>query len=114
LADDYLGAALNQYPDGTPVIWVQEEPANMGAWSYLRVRFGDRLFNRLPFSCVSRPASASPATGSANSHKIEQELVISAAFAERPKTKIANSERENIEHVNRIEGARSRRVHNGG
>jgi 2-oxoglutarate dehydrogenase E1 component len=52
----------------------------MGAWHYLRVKFGEKLFNRLPFSVVSRPASASPATGSGSSHKQEQAQVLAAAF----------------------------------
>jgi 2-oxoglutarate dehydrogenase E1 component len=75
-----LESALAGYPEGTPVLWVQEEPENMGAWCYLKVLFGDRLFRRFPFSGLSRPPSASPATGSHNSHKIEQEQLLEAAF----------------------------------
>jgi 2-oxoglutarate dehydrogenase E1 component len=67
--------------EGTPVVWVQEEPANMGAWRYLRALFGDRLMDKFPFWAISRPASASPATGSNNAHKIEQEQILEAAFA---------------------------------
>jgi 2-oxoglutarate dehydrogenase E1 component len=63
------------------VVWIQEEPENMGAWRYLRVQLGERIFGRLPFSCVSRPASASPATGSASGHRREQERLLKAAFA---------------------------------
>jgi 2-oxoglutarate dehydrogenase E1 component len=62
------------------VVWVQEEPENMGAWRYLRVQFGERLFGRFPFSGVSRPASASPATGSHSSHKLEQGRLLASAF----------------------------------
>jgi 2-oxoglutarate dehydrogenase E1 component len=76
-----LESALAGYPEGTPVFWVQEEPENMGAWRYLKVLFGDRLFGRFPFSGLYRAASASPATGSQNSHKIEQERLLEAAFA---------------------------------
>jgi 2-oxoglutarate dehydrogenase E1 component len=61
---------------------VQEEPENMGAWRFLKVRFGESVLGRLPFKGISRPASASPATGSHNSHKKEQEELIAAAFAE--------------------------------
>lgn len=77
---EMLRAALSAYPDGTPVVWVQEEPENMGAWRYLRVHFGDKLFDRLPFSGVYRRAAASPATGSAAGHKREQKELLAKAF----------------------------------
>jgi 2-oxoglutarate dehydrogenase E1 component len=80
LGDDVLLHALTAYAAGTPVTWVQEEPGNMGAWPYLRARFGEKLLNRFPFTVKSRPASASPATGSSRSHKLEQEQLIAEAF----------------------------------
>jgi 2-oxoglutarate dehydrogenase E1 component len=52
----------------------------MGAWRFLRVRYGERLLGRLPFSGITRPASASPATGSAASHKLEQREILLKAF----------------------------------
>ena len=73
---------LEPYKDGTPVIWVQEEPENMGAWRWLRVQFGDKLFGRWPFSGISRPAAASPATGSHSVHAVEQQQLIERAFGE--------------------------------
>ncbi len=75
-----LEEALSQFKEGTPVYWVQEEPENMGAWRYLRVHLGDRLFNRLPLAGICRAASASPATGSKNSHVLEQRAILDAAF----------------------------------
>lgn len=75
-----LRAALARYKDGTPVHWVQEEPENMGAWRYLLVNLGRRLFNRLPFAGICRPAAASPATGSGSRHKLEQETLLTEAF----------------------------------
>jgi len=80
LSDETLRRALEGYPDGTPVVWVQEEPENMGAWPYLRARCGESLLKRFPFSVISRPASASPATGSSASHKLEQQQLIADAF----------------------------------
>ncbi len=80
LADETLQFALRSYTDGTPVYWVQEEPENMGAWRFLRVRFCENLLGRFPFKGVMRPASASPATGSHSAHKKEQEQIIAAAF----------------------------------
>jgi 2-oxoglutarate dehydrogenase E1 component len=81
-ADD-LKKALSGYRAGIPVIWVQEEPANMGPYMFLRVRFGEKLFESFPFSAVTRPASASPAPGSAKRHKHEQSQLIQAAFEQR-------------------------------
>ena len=79
-----LEDALADFPEGTPVCWVQEEPENMGAWrfiwSHLASRENGRLLGRFPLSVVCRPASASPATGSATSHKFEQRTVLHAAF----------------------------------
>jgi 2-oxoglutarate dehydrogenase E1 component len=81
LRTELLKSLLSQYREGTRIIWVQEEPENMGAWHYLRVRFGDKLFGRFPFSGVYRAESASPATGSAGAHKKEQEEIVASAFA---------------------------------
>jgi 2-oxoglutarate dehydrogenase E1 component len=61
---------------------VQEDPENMGAWRFLRVRFGDTLFGRFPFGGIRRPASPSPATGSARIHKKDQKYLIAQAFAD--------------------------------
>jgi 2-oxoglutarate dehydrogenase E1 component len=83
LRDEQLREALAPYPATAPVVWVQEEPANMGAWRYLLARFGDRLLGARPFSGVCRPASASPATGWTALHKIEQQKLLRAAFDAR-------------------------------
>ncbi len=77
---EQLTRALAPYKDGTPVYWVQEDPENMGAWRFLRSRFGGELFDRLPFSGVFRRASPSPATGSASSHRMEQKELLMQAF----------------------------------
>jgi len=75
-----LNAVLEKYETDTPVLWVQEEPENMGAWRRMKGKFGERMFGRFPFTVASRPASASPATGSAHSHKNEQKSILSVAF----------------------------------
>lgn len=81
LPDVLLKAALAPYPEGIPVVWTQEEPENMGAHRHLYARFGTSLFSRHPFSSVTRAESASPATGSASSHRMEQEELLAQAFA---------------------------------
>jgi 2-oxoglutarate dehydrogenase E1 component len=74
-----LRSAFSRFAPGTPVTWVQEEPENMGAWRYLRVHW-DQFFSDLPLSCVSRPASATPATGSKTAHEREQKQLIERAL----------------------------------
>jgi len=66
--------------DGTNVIWVQEEPENMGAWRYLRVTGTMSFLGRLPCTGICRSASASPATGSHAAHLIEQQELLNRAF----------------------------------
>jgi 2-oxoglutarate dehydrogenase E1 component len=84
LSDDTIKEALDPYPANAEVLWVQEEPFNMGAWYYLRARWPRTV--RTP-TCVSRPESASPATGSAASHKFEQQLLVDQAFGDAPMRK---------------------------
>jgi 2-oxoglutarate dehydrogenase E1 component len=81
LPDAHIRAAIEHCDDGTPMAWVQEEPENMGAWRHFRARFGAMLFARFPFSGVCRSESASPATGSHNCHKLEQQELFERAFA---------------------------------
>lgn len=81
LPEQLLRQALEPYPRGIPVLWVQDEPENMGAWRHLFARFGSELFERHPFTLVARAASASPATGSASSHRMEQEDLLNRAFS---------------------------------
>jgi 2-oxoglutarate dehydrogenase E1 component len=83
LRDEQLREALAPYPPAAPAVWVQEEPANMGAWRYLLARFGDRLFGTRAFSGVCRPASASPATGWGALHRLEQQKLLKVAFDAR-------------------------------
>lgn len=76
--EQLLQQKLADYPDHLDIHWVQEEPANMGAWPNLRFRFGGKLCGR-SLSAITRPESASPATGSGQSHRIEQQAILRAA-----------------------------------
>ena len=76
-----LAATLERCPGGMPVVWVQEEPINTGAACFWSLQFGAKLFDRLPFSSVARPAAASPATGSAFRHREQQEKLMVEAFS---------------------------------
>ncbi len=84
LNPEHLRAALSPYSDAVEVVWVQEEPLNMGAWFFLRMRLGDDALGGRSLRVIARPASASPATGSAAAHKLEQEHILEQAFAAEP------------------------------
>jgi 2-oxoglutarate dehydrogenase E1 component len=79
LPTDELRAGLAAYPATREVVWVQEEPVNMGAWPWIGLRLPGPLGR--PLTVVSRPASSAPAAGSANMHRAEQQALIEAAFA---------------------------------
>ena len=75
-----LEEALGRYAPGTPAVWVQEEPENMGAWRFIRIHFGEKLLDRFPLSGMCRQSAASPATGSKKSHDLEQNELLTASF----------------------------------
>jgi len=74
-----LTAELERHAAARDIVWVQEEPANMGALSYMlpRLRY---IANDRPVHSVKRSASASPATGSAKAHEVEQKTLLALAF----------------------------------
>lgn len=90
-----LEAAFAPYRADVPVMFVQEEPDNAGFWRFLLAHLGNTVLGR-PFSHVSRPAGASPATGSPSAHRLEQAEVIREAFAplERDEGETAATTRE--------------------
>jgi 2-oxoglutarate dehydrogenase E1 component len=74
-----LRAELSRYPAGAEVRWVQEEPANQGAWTFAGPRLAPLVPG--PVACVSRPAASAPAVGSAHRHAAEQQDLVRRAFA---------------------------------
>jgi 2-oxoglutarate dehydrogenase E1 component len=72
---------LSKYPAGSELIWYQEEPSNMGAWQHFKVHHFDQLNQTFPMRLISRVESASPSTGSAVTHKIEQGELREEAFS---------------------------------
>ena len=81
-----LETLLDGYSKGVEVIWAQEEPENMGAWPYLKVRFGTEWAGGMRHvDVVARVPSASPATGSSTNHKREQKELLHRAIS-GPKT----------------------------
>jgi len=78
---DHLGEIFARYPKATEVVWVQEEPENMGAWRFVWANLREHLEKRLTLKHAARPESASPATGSSAVHEQEQEDLLTQAFS---------------------------------
>jgi 2-oxoglutarate dehydrogenase E1 component len=76
-----IAAALEAHPNAHEVVWVQEEPANMGPYFYVMPRLQRLAQDKSrKVRAVKRSASASPATGSAKAHEMEQKTLLSLAF----------------------------------
>jgi 2-oxoglutarate dehydrogenase E1 component len=78
--EEELAAELEKYSRMRTITWVQEEPANMGALSYVRP-YLEQFADLSQINAVRRSASASPATGSHKAHELEQKSIIKLAFA---------------------------------
>ncbi|MCC7076254.1 MAG: multifunctional oxoglutarate decarboxylase/oxoglutarate dehydrogenase thiamine pyrophosphate-binding subunit/dihydrolipoyllysine-residue succinyltransferase subunit [Acidimicrobiia bacterium] len=78
---DALVKELDRYPAGAAVVWVQDEPDNMGAWTFIRVRAQRFLDSQRYLLRVARSGSGSPATGSGTVHAQEARSLLDAAFA---------------------------------
>ncbi|HTF62578.1 MAG TPA: 2-oxoglutarate dehydrogenase E1 component, partial [Edaphobacter sp.] len=77
--EEEMQAALDQHPGAEEIVWVQEEPANMGAFSYVMPLLRRLARDRAVLS-VKRSASATPATGSAKAHDIEEKTLVDMAL----------------------------------
>ena len=82
-----LRAVLDAYANAEEVVWVQEEPENMGAWDFIRPHLTEVAGGR-PVRHIARPRNASPAEGSAARHGRHQQGLIEAAFSLRGATVI--------------------------
>jgi 2-oxoglutarate dehydrogenase E1 component len=90
-----MHASIEAYPNLEEVLWVQEEPENMGAWDFVRAPL-EGLVGTRRFAAVARPRSSSPSEGSAARHAQNQQRLIEQAFelrAEARETKSAASRR---------------------
>ena len=76
-----LNEILKSYPNTEKIIWLQEEPKNMGAWNFLNGRIKELLSEKLKLICVSRPDGASPAVGSGKLSNQQQVDLIQQAFS---------------------------------
>jgi multifunctional 2-oxoglutarate metabolism enzyme len=78
---DQLDEIVARYPNAADIVWLQEEPENMGAWTFVRGRLYDRFGDSHSIRRVSRYESGSPATGSHTVHAQEQAQLLEAALA---------------------------------
>jgi len=70
-----LNLIIKKYENAETYLWVQEEPINMGAWTFMH-----HNYKKMPLKVIARPASGSPATGSSKFHQLSQQKIIDKAF----------------------------------
>jgi 2-oxoglutarate dehydrogenase E1 component len=80
LPGEEIGDALAAYPNAQDIVWVQEEPANQGAWAHIALSLPEHLPETTTLRRISRKAAASPAAGSSKVHEAEQAALIASAF----------------------------------
>jgi len=75
-----LGDVLAAYPSLDDVVWLQEEPENMGAWEFMRPLLEELIGDRAPLRYIGRTRSASPSEGSSAWHQLNQKVLVEQAF----------------------------------
>ncbi len=85
---DLLRTTLDRYTKLREVVWVQEEPENMGAWEFVRPLLEQLIDGRWPLRYVGRVRNSSPSEGSAAWHQVNQRLVVAQAFEEGADAKV--------------------------
>jgi 2-oxoglutarate dehydrogenase E1 component len=91
-----LQAVFSGYPELREIIWLQEEPHNMGAWGFVNSQIRQKLGDEYELRYVGRPASASPAVGSKSVHRAEQANILAAALSSVPEPKTERSKVANV------------------
>ncbi len=79
-ANDVLSAQFKRFKNLKEIVWVQEEPKNMGAWTFMEPRLREIAPNGANVSYIGRPDRSSPATGEPDIHKNEQSQIIKDAL----------------------------------
>jgi 2-oxoglutarate dehydrogenase E1 component len=76
-----IAEVLDAYPSVEEVVWAQEEPRNMGAWTFVAPRLRAAVGNAMPIKYIGRPERASPAEGYASAHNEQQRNIVAEALA---------------------------------
>ena len=79
--EDHIRELIEGYPNLQEIVWVQEEPQNMGAWTFMEPRLRELVSDGVPVRYVGKPARPSPAQGSSKFHKQEHARIAQRAFA---------------------------------
>jgi 2-oxoglutarate dehydrogenase E1 component len=83
--EQQISELLSAYPGAAEVVWLQEEPENMGAWLFVHGRLHRLLASDYKLSHVSRDPSGSPATGSSAIHLLEHEDLLERSVGPVPR-----------------------------
>lgn len=82
LNDSLISEYINRFQNANEVVWVQEEPKNQGAWSYMAPHLMDILDTKKRLKYIGRKASAATATGFFKIHAKEQQTILNQALSE--------------------------------
>ncbi len=87
---------IDNYPNVKEIVWLQEEPRNMGAWGYMGPRLRGLVEDTLSVRYIGRPDQASPAEGFAELHQAAQKAIVHGAFADDLKSDDSTAEEEKV------------------
>ncbi|MEP6990991.1 MAG: 2-oxoglutarate dehydrogenase E1 component, partial [bacterium] len=79
-----VAAIVDRYPNLEDVVWAQEEPKNMGAWTFVAPQLRVATGNMLTIRYIGRPERASPAEGYSEAHKVEQKRIVTEVLTLAP------------------------------
>jgi 2-oxoglutarate dehydrogenase E1 component len=105
-----IGEVIDGYPNLQEIVWVQEEPKNMGAWTFMVQRLRELIHDRYPVRYIGRPERSSPAEGSLDQHNDEQATIVAAAFTVKASANGANGAAPDAEETRTRRPSRDRAV----
>jgi 2-oxoglutarate dehydrogenase E1 component len=91
---EQIAQIIDRYGGIEEVVWAQEEPRNMGAWSFVWPRLRASTGNAIPIRYIGRPERASPAEGYHTAHAEQQARIVSEILAPAPGREVAGGKRE--------------------
>jgi 2-oxoglutarate dehydrogenase E1 component len=83
-----IKAIMDRFPQLSEVLWVQEEPKNMGAWSYMEPRIRELVESKMTVGYIGRPKRSSPASGYQQIHSFEQQFIVTQALIQKKKSAV--------------------------